>query len=325
MLAALVIAALSSCRDNDKAAPAPPSANKVTSAAVSDNETSPIEAAPDPVVVSPSEPDSAEAPRVATPQRKLRPADGARNNPPVALYVADRLDFLDKVVTLRVRAEASDYFNCYYKGKQAAYHSIRLFGDGSLYLDAYVPRDPAGERLWTSIRKHGEVNLTVRVIMRAGTLQGVCVGQVEVLDFERGWNYDAGGLSDAGALAARIRNSKDQDPARNRPSIVAWRDARKRFVDKTVTFKVRARLDRYHQCRYRDAERTHYAVRLNGDGFKGLMGYIRRDDTGRKLARYLAADEGGRIYVHATIPEGRYDQLCPDQIEILAWRKGWEH
>ncbi len=238
--------------------------------------------------------------------------------------MADRLDFVDSIVTLRVTAKSSDYFNCYYKGKEASYRALRLFGDGSLYLDAYVPRDPAGERLFAAVKKHGERKITARVIMRAATLKGSCVGQVELLDYTKGWDFEAGGVAEPGALAARLANAKDKEPARNRPSISAWRDARRRFIDKTVTFRVRARLDRYHQCRYRDAERTHYALRLTGDDYKGLMGYVRRDEVGRSLARLLARDEGARITIKATIPPGRYDEVCPDQIEIMAWQPGWK-
>ncbi len=248
---------------------------------------------------------------------------GARNDPPVALYVAERLEFIDKLVTFRVTAEPGDYFNCYYKGKQKSYHHIRLRGDGSLYLDGYVPRDAAGEALWLRLRKHKRVKITAKVVMRPATVTGVCVGQVEILDQSQGWDFARGGVGDPGALGRRIANGKDKTPARNRPSIRTFHQSRKRFVGKALSFKVRARLDRYHQCRYRDAERTHYALMLTGDGFKGLRGYIRREGPGRKLARMLAVNEGAQITVDVTVPEGRYDELCPDQVEVTGWRAGW--
>ena len=268
------------------------------------------------------------SPRPKKPRPKLdaevsRKAKEARNKPAIALYVAERLDWVDKIVTLRVHAEKGDYFNCYYKGKQAAYHHVRLRGDGSLYLDGYLPRDKAGELLWAKLVQKKSMKLTVKTVMRPGTMAGVCVGQVEILDHERGWDFQRGGVSEGGALARRISNSKDKTPARNHPSIRTFMESRGRVVGRKLTVKVHTRLARPHQCSYRDTERTHYALQLQGDSFKGLRGYVKRDTAGRKLARMLAGNEGARMTVEVTVPEGRYDEMCPDQVEVIGWKLGW--
>lgn len=277
---------------------------------------------PAPVPVTHEEPLAPPAPKEAVPRAPS--PDEARNLPSVALYVADRLDFVDKIVTLRVTAELGDYFGCYYKGRKGSYRHLRLRGDSSMYLDGYLPRDSGGEGLWARLKKKKTLRLTVRVVMRPGTLQGVCVGQVEILDHRKGWDFDAGGVGEPGALENRIRNARDRERARNRPSIAAWGQSRAHFRGRTTTFRVRGRLDRLHQCRYRDAERTHYALQLQGDAFDGLRGYVRRDSRGRELAEYLAWDEGARIRVQVTVPDGRDDETCPDQVEVIGWEKGWE-
>lgn len=249
--------------------------------------------------------------------------DEALNQPPLALLLADRLDFVDKILTVRVTAEPGDYFNCYYKGKRAQYHHLRVRGDGSTYLDAYLPRDPAGEKLWVKVSKQKSMRLTLRVIMRPQTISSVCVGQADILAVEADWRFDRGQVAPPGALKRRLANSKDATPAKNRPSVATLISGRHRFVDKVVKLRVRARLGRAYQCRYRDAERTHYAVVLRGDGFKALHGYIKRSPEGKKLAARLASNEDARITVNVTIPKGRYDELCDSQIEILDWQPDW--
>ena len=294
-------------------------------------------AAPTPPPIRPApEPPPAASPEVATEapapppirrRRRTRPpnatAEEALNVPSVALYIAERLDRIDQIVTLRVTAEKGAYFNCYYKDRTDAYHHFRLRGDGSSYLDGYVPRDGAGERLWVALNKQPTVRLTVQVVMRPETISGICIGQVEVLDHREGWDYSVGGLAEPGALPRRLANSRDRTLARNRQSIATFLGVRDRLVDKGLTFRVRARLDRYYQCRYRDAERTHYSLLLQGDGFKGLRAYARRDGVGREIARYLATNEGAAITVDVVVPRGRFDTLCPDQVELLRWRDGW--
>jgi hypothetical protein len=239
------------------------------------------------------------------------------------LFVADRLKLVDSIVTLRVRAEPGDYFNCYYKGKQASYHHIRMRGDSGAYLDGYVPRDAAGEKLWLAVNRGKSTRVTLKFVMRAATVSDVCVGQVEVLEHELGWDYAKGGLGEIGVLPRRLKNSKDKSPTKNKISLATFLQTRKRYVDKTIQFRARGRLDRYYQCRYRDAERTHYAMSLSGDGFKSLRAYAPRNDRGRALAYHLASNVGGPITVEVTVPAGRFDEVCADQVEVVDWYKGW--
>lgn len=271
------------------------------------------------------------APPPEKPSRKRPPVapkpagdEEARNDPPIALLLAERLTSGDKVVTLRVHAEAGEYFNCYYKDREASYYHLRLHDDGSAYLDGYVPRDAAGEQLRVMLKKRKSLDLTVKLVMRPETVSSVCVGQVDVVDHRVGWDFTAGGLAPAGALARRIANARDRVPAHDEPSVATFLQTRERYIDKAVVFRVHARLDRYYQCRYRDAERTHYAVLLNGDAFTGLRAFIPRSEAGKALARLLATDEGARITATVTVPKGRYDEVCGDQAEILSWEPGWK-
>ena len=253
---------------------------------------------------------------------RLTDASEARNLPDVGLLLAERLDFIDRVVTLRVRAEIGDYFNCYYKGQTARYYHLRLRGDGSAYLDGYLPKNPASDGLWLRIQKQVPYPLTVRVVMRAATVSNVCSGQVEILEASDGWDFARGAVAEPGARARSLKNQRDIERPNNRPPVDELLAMRQRFVGKKVSLRVRGRLDRYYQCRYGDAERTHYALFLQGDGFKGLRAYLPREQ-GRDLARTLATDEGARLRVDVTIPEGRLDDLCPDQVEITGFQLGW--
>jgi len=259
------------------------------------------------------------------PKRAQKPSGGneARNQPAVALYVADRLRLINKVVTLRVHAQAGDYFNCYYKGRETAYRHVRLRGDSSAYLDGYLPRDPAGEKLWLRLQKSNAVKLTVKVIMRPETVSDNCVGQVDVIDHSLGWNFNLGHIGPVGSAKNRLRNVRDKALPNNDPSIKAYVSARSNFKGRVTKFKVRARLGRQFSCKYRDAERTHYPFFLQGEGFAGLTAFLPRDKEGMKLARMLARDEGARLTVEVYSPKGRFDQLCPNHVEIKSWRVGW--
>lgn len=260
---------------------------------------------------------------VTQPQIEPKPSDEAENIPPLSLLLANRFQWLDKVVTLRVHASSGAYFNCNYKGREASYRHLRLRGDGSAYLDAYLPRDPSGERLWVRLKKKKSIKLSVKVITRSETFSNICVGQVEILDHRDGWDFNTVPRGNAGILTRRIANARDKQRAKNRPEVIHFTQNRQRFIGKEVSFRVRARLDRYFQCKYRDAERTHFALFLQGDGFRGLRAYHLRNEKGTELAQLLALDEGLRLTVKVTVPKGRFDEYCNDQVEIVSWAKGW--
>ena len=98
--------------------------------------TSPSAASVTDTIATPPKP-----PPKVTPSKIWKKAKAARNPLPIGRYVVDRLDWLDKRVRFRAHAEAGDYYNCHYKGQKSSVHHVRLRGDGSSYLDAYIPRD----------------------------------------------------------------------------------------------------------------------------------------------------------------------------------------
>ena len=249
--------------------------------------------------------------------------DEAQNEPPIALYLAERLQWVDRVVSLRVEAEPGDYFNCYYKGRENAYHHLRLRGDGSAHLDGYVPRDEAGERLMGRLVAGQGTRMTVRVVTRQRTLSGICVGQVDIIDHAIGWRFDPGTVGPPGARRRRLRNLRDREPPHNDPTVADFSAQREQYRDRTARLRLRARLARSYRCRYRDAERTHYVLYLQGAGYKGLEGYLARNERSAALARRLARDEGARLTVTLNVPAGRFDPLCSDQAEIVDWSFGW--
>jgi hypothetical protein len=185
-----------------------------------------------------------------------------------------------------------------------------------------LPRDPAGERLFTELQKRKR-KLTVTVIARTATNSSVCAGQVEIIDFQRGFNFSSDDTGEPGAFERRIVNQKDNEPARNRPQISHYLDRRQAYIDAPRSFRVRARLDRYFQCKYASSQRSHYALFLQGDGYKGLRAYLPRSTNADALARWLAVNEGAKMTVTVTVKKERFDELCPDQVEVIDWEKGW--
>lgn len=319
---------LAGCRRTPEPPPTPPPS------AVAPTEPAPAEpvgAPPPPVAVAPDlagdieEPAPVPEPVSKKPKLRLDVDDKAesRNDPDVAAFLAHRLDLVDHLVTLRVRAEPGSYFNCHYKGRSDAYYHLRLRGDGSAWLDGYLPRGGVADDIWRDLQTKPSTPLTVRVILRATTVSSVCLSQVEVVDVQRGWDFSKGQLAAPGARARFLSNQRGKTAPKNVLPVDAFLGARSRFVGKEVEFRVRARLDNYYQCRYADAERTHYAFLLQGEGYKGLRAYALRDGVGKALAQRLAGDEGAAITVTVTVPEGRFDPLCNDQVEIVDFKETW--
>ncbi len=253
----------------------------------------------------------------------------ARNPLPLALYLADRHRYVGKTLAFRVRAEPGEYFNCYYKDRKAQFHHLRLRDDGAAYLDAYVPRDPEGERLMALVSDgvasaDGQpVRLTVKVTTRAETLSPICTSQVEILAHMAGWSTEWIPPGPTGSAARRLANARDTAMPRNETTFTTLIESSSSWVGRSVTLHGRALLDRAYQCRYRDAERTHFAVLLRGEGTATLHAYVPRSDEGRALVDWLGTDEGARITATVSIAKARYDELCPDQVELLRWQKGW--
>ena len=317
VLAGIIIT--SGCR-NDGSEPEPaPSAQPPTI----ESEPRPSKQGPESALAPPKERATEDTSAVAE-GSKGEAIQTARNPLPLSLYIADRLDWLDRRVDFRVTAVAGEYYNCHYKGRKSSVYHVRLRGDGAAYLDGYVPRDKAGEKLWIALKKKKTLLMTVTVVMRSETVSTICTTQVDVIDHRIGWDDHGPTLADSGALERRIQNARDRVPANNRPTIASFKKVRAKYVDSTLSFRVRAWLDRYYQCRYRDAERTHYVISMTGDGYVGLRAYIPRNEQGRALAHLLATDEGRRLTVTVTIPQGRFDELCSDHVEIVAWQKGWK-
>ena len=272
----------------------------------------------------PKTPDLVAAPQPSKENLRAKPPapDVAANPLPVAIYLANQYQYADKFQTFRVTAQSGNYFNCYYKSRKQSYHHVRLRGDGSAYLDGYLPRDTAGERLYTELQKRDR-QLTVTVVTRASTQSEICAGQVEILDFRRGFQFDKLPMGDKLAKARRIENQLARQPARNRPRIAHYIDRRKSYIGAPREFRVRARLDRYFQCKYAGQQRRFYALFLQGDDYKGLRAYLPRTPDSDNLVKWLAVSEGAKLTAKVTVPEDMYDPVCKDQVQILSWSKGW--
>ena len=152
----LILLSSSGCRCDKKSAQTVASDSRVTSDSHSPSTNLDSKAAgmrsgeDDAGTKSPKRTDTA---RASVSNKTNRHKKEVQNEPPIGLYLSERLAWRDKPVTLRVHARAGRFFNCYYKGRKAAYHHVRLRGDGSAYLDGYIPRDKQGERLWIALQK----------------------------------------------------------------------------------------------------------------------------------------------------------------------------
>ncbi len=114
-----------------------------------------------------------------------------------------------------------------------------------------------------------------------------------------------------------------RDP-RNWPTISRLISDRYSDAGKVVTVRAHARATDYFNCGYRHTEGRYMAFTLLGGPLETLTGYVAKD-IGKVLARQLAEDPWLPITVQIRFDPERLSELCPDQVEILKWARGWQY
>ncbi len=254
-----------------------------------------------------------------------------RNWPTISRLVSDRFADAGQIVTLRVHARRTDYFNCTYRHTEDRYMAFTLLGGPLETLTGYVPRD-LGKVLERQLTEDPWLPITVQIRFDPERLSDLCPDQVEVLKWARGWQYPAGTLSpgrpDANlqptpeALAAvlegdvwrvltgrKVRRRADRDPDASEEELLG----------KIVSFQAGARLTNAFSCAFRGAARTHYGLRLHdGDG-NFIDAFVPRGDKARELVDHIALHRDVMLAVQGRVVKQIPSNYCAPQLEVTGW------
>jgi hypothetical protein len=258
-----------------------------------------------------------------------------RNWPTVQRIVADRYQLAGKILTLRVHARQSTYYNCGYRHAHSELMAFTLLGGPLEVLTGYISRD-LGRLLAKELEKDPWLRITLQVRFDPDRLSEACPDQVDILKWAIGWQYPPGSLSPGRPDTSfqptrmRIREAGQEDLWR----VLNGRKAKKRYgrdgerlpfptaaalLGQPIELTAGARLSRSYSCAYRGATRTHYALRLhNGDaGF--VHGYLPRSAAARRLVDTIALHRDVLVEVTGQVVRQMPSNYCMPQLEILSW------
>ncbi len=258
-----------------------------------------------------------------------------RNSPTVTQLIVDRYQIAGEVVTLRVYAKHSDYFNCHYAGEQHRLIAFSLMGGPLETLTGYISRDLGrvlDQELAEQPANDPWLPITVRIRFAPGKLSVLCPDQVEILKWSRGWRYPPGSLSVERPDPAAQPTEKELRAVRDQKT---WRlltghgprhgrradpiHGAAQLIGKTITLTGGATLSTLYDCAFRGAMRGYYAIRLHDDRATILGAYIPRGAAARRLVDYLALHRDVMLTVQGRVVQQRPSNYCWPQIEVTGW------
>ena len=258
-----------------------------------------------------------------------------RNWPTMQRIVADRYEVAGEVLTLRVHARQSSYFNCAYRHAHGQLMAFTLLGGPLETLTGYIQRD-IGTILAKELQKDPWLRVTVQVRYDPTRLSDACPDQVDILKWSMGWQYPPGTLSPG-------KPDTSFQPTRNRLKEVGqddlWRvlngrKAKPRYgrdghrlpfpttagiIGEEIELTAGARLSRSYSCAFRHSTRTHYALRLHNGDAQFVHGYLPRSAAARKLIDTISLHRDVLIEVKGRVLRQAPSNYCMPQLETISW------
>ena len=258
-----------------------------------------------------------------------------RNWPTLQRIVADRYELAGEVLTLRVHAKKSEYYNCGYRHAHGQLMAFTLLGGPLETLTGYIQRD-IGRLLAKELEKDPWLRITVQVRYDPARLSDACPDQVDILKWAMGWQYPSGSLSPG-------KPDTSFQPTRNRLREVGqgdlWRvlngrKARPRYgrdgqrlpfpttegiIGEEIELTAGARLSRSYSCAFRHSTRTHYSLRLHNGDAQFVHGYLPRTPAARKLIDTISLHRDVLVEVKGRVLRQVPSNYCMPQLEIVSW------
>lgn len=250
-----------------------------------------------------------------------------RNWPTVKRLVADRYEVAGRVLTLRVMARKSGYFNCGYRHSHDRLMAFTLLGGPYETLTGYMPKE-LGKILETLLDKDPWMPITVQIRFDPDKLSDICPRQVDILKWSQGWQYPPGSLTPGRPDATKIPTRKELEALdqgdlwhalMERTGNRKGRQIEPLHVGDRVQLTAGARLSTNYHCVYKGAARTHYSLRMHNHEGEFVHGYIPKTDEARELVDYVALHRDVLLTVQARIVKQALSHYCLPQLEITGW------
>lgn len=241
-----------------------------------------------------------------------------RNWPTITRLVGDRYELAGQVFTLRVFAKKSDYFNCSYGGSEGRLMAFTLVGGPFETLTGYMPVE-LGKVLERVLAAPEPPQITVQVSFDPQRLSDVCLDQVDILKWSRGWQYPPSTLAPERPDPSRLPTpDKLQSVAQPR----LWKDLadpETAPIGQQIQLAGGARLSTAMHCAFRGAWRTHWAIQLHDGRGRVVHAYLPKSDKARELVDHLALVRDAMLVVQARVVKVALSTYCQPQLEIVGW------
>ena len=241
-----------------------------------------------------------------------------RNWPTITRLIGDRYEAAGQVFTLRVFARKSDYFNCSYGGSEGRLMAFTLVGGPFETLTGYMPAE-LGKVLERMLAAPEPPQITVQVSFDPQRLSDVCLDQVDILKWSRGWQYPPSTLAPERPDPTRLPTpEKIQSVAQPR----LWKDLadpETAPIGQQIQIAGGARLSTAMHCAFRGAWRTHWAIQLHDGRGRVLNGYVPKSDKARELVDHLALHRDAMLVVQARVVKVALSEYCQPQLEVVGW------
>jgi hypothetical protein len=260
------------------------------------------------------------------------PDKDPRNWPTVTRLIADRYESSGQVIALRVHARRSNYYACSYRHSAGRLMAFTLLGGPLETLTGYITKD-LGRVLERELEDDPWMPVTVQVRFDPDKVQELCPDQVDILKWSRSWQYPAGSLSpgrpdptlqptqeDLAKITAVPRWAAltgRRLPGRLMPGKEQFTEAD--LIGKPVKFTAGARLSIAYHCMFRDATRSHFALRLHDGRGNFIHAYVPRSPEARSLMDYVALHRDIMLTVKGTVLKQAHSNYCRPQIEVSSW------
>lgn len=259
--------------------------------------------------------------QVGGPDRPLDatdPGQDPRNWPTVTRLVADRYEVAGQVFTLRAHARKSDYYNCAYAGTERRLMAFTLLGGPLETLTGYMPIE-LGKVLERVLDADPFAQVTVQVSFDPNRLSELCIDQVDILKWSRGWQYPPETLSPERPDSLKL-------PPVERLQALAqsqiWRDLlnpETAPVGQQVQVTGGVRLSNAMHCAFRGMWRSHWGLQLHDGRGRVLHVYLPRSEKNRELVDHLAVYREAMVAIQGRVAKVAMSTYCAPQLEVVGW------
>jgi hypothetical protein len=248
----------------------------------------------------------------------IDPGQDPRNWPTVTRLVSDRYEVAGQVFTLRAHARKSDYYNCGYAGTERRLMAFTLLGGPLETLTGYMPSE-LGKVLERVLEADPYAQVTVQVSFDPSRLSELCIDQVDILKWSRGWQYPPETLSPARPDSAKL-------PSVERLQALAqsqiWRDLLNPDtapVGQQVQVTGGVRLSNAMHCAFRGMWRSHWGLQLHDGRGRVLHAYLPRSEKNRELVDHLAVHREAMVAIQGRVAKVAMSTYCAPQLEVVGW------